>query len=827
MQKDKLKEIEYKLAAKNYVDYVQLVHDGLWKKSRFGKFLCEQVQKFVEKKTGHPYDIMILNVPPQSGKALLYETPVLTTKGWKLHGELEVGDYVYSPDGRPVKVLSVQKPYYHPCMKIVFDSGDEFICAREHEWPVSWRHQRKKHGKHYYDVVTENIETQHIFDRKYIHGKPFIQIGKAIEGEAKDLLIDPYRLGVWLGDGESKGIRIACGEEDLENMLENLGVDRYAETDPGNYNISLGVTDGSRGSNAFRNALKEYGIWGKKHIPADYFNASVEQRIALLQGLMDTDGTVDGNYARCEFCATRKQLAYDVFYLIRSLGIKCSIRLDKAKLNGREISDRWRINFTPHKDDIIFRLKRKQQRINNKSTDDRSVKERFFIKEIVDYRQCEVNCITVEGGLYMAGAFIPTHNSMTVTSTLPSWYLGKYPHGKVIEISYNTDYARQFGRQNREKIREYGDHVFGVKVASRPSGELEFELDNHVGSMISRGVDAGVTGRGCTLMIIDDPIKNRKEADSPTTRDRLWAEWTDSYRSRLAPGAKVIVIMTRWHMADLAGQLIEKEDNVTVLNLPLEAEKKDPMGRAEGEALHPEIGKDDKWMRNFKETLIKSKGMRTWEALYQGHPTIEEGNMVKREWWRYYDELPSGAFEIISVDATFKDSDRADFVAIQVWGKVGANYYLIDRVKKRMDFVSTLNAIKYMRSAHPHVAGILVEDKANGPAIMSILKRDIPGIIPVDPAGGKVARVNAVSPAIESGSVFLPSDKPWVQEFVEEFAAFPNGAHDDEVDCCTQALNRLIYTYTVVEAPKEEDLEILQPKKQLFGVPIKVRSLFH
>lgn len=418
--------------------------------------------------------------------------------------------------------------------------------------------------------------------------------------------------------------------------------------------------------------------------------------------------------------------------------------------------------------------------------------------------------------------------SMTVTATLPSWYLGKYQHGKVIEISYNTDYARQFGRQNREKIKEFGEQVFGAKVASRPSGELEFELTNHVGGMISRGVDAGVTGRGCTLMIIDDPIKNRKEADSKTTRDRLWNEWTDSYRSRLAAGAKVILIMTRWHQDDLAGRIIEREKNVEILNLPCEAEEKDPMGRKVGEPLHPEIGKNAAWLKEFKDSIIRSEGMRTWEALYQGHPTIEEGNMVKREWWQFYDVLPDNCLEVMSIDATFKDSDRADFVAIQVWAKSNdAKYYLVDRVKKRMDFVSTLTMIRYMRSQHPKVTGILVEDKANGPAIMSILRKDIPGIVPVDPAGGKVARVNAVSPAIESGQVFLPRGYAWTQEFVEEFAAFPNAAHDDEVDCCTQALNRLIYTYTHIEAPKEEDLDLIRPKKQMFGVPVSIKTLFN
>lgn len=421
----------------------------------------------------------------------------------------------------------------------------------------------------------------------------------------------------------------------------------------------------------------------------------------------------------------------------------------------------------------------------------------------------------------------PQHGkSVTVTATLPSWYLGKNQRSKVIEISYNTDYARQFGRQNRDKIKEFGQQVFGIEVASRPSGELEFELTNHAGGMISRGVDAGITGRGCNLMIIDDPIKNRQEADSKTKRDRIWSEWADSYRSRLAPGAKVILIMTRWHEDDLAGRMIEMEEDVEILNLPCEAETDDIMGRAVGDSLHPEIGKGNRWLKKFKQNIIATKGTRTWEALYQGHPTVEEGNLIKREWWQYYDAVPADCLMIMSVDATFKDSDRSDFVAIQIWGKFGAEYFLVDRVKARMDFVSTVNRIKYLRYAYPRLAGILIEEKANGAAIINVLRKDIPGIIPVDPAGGKMARVSAVSGAIEAGNVFLPRDKPWVDEFIEEFAAFPNAAHDDEVDCCSQALNRLIYTYTKVEAPTDEEMEQIQPKKQLFGVPVNISRLF-
>lgn len=423
----------------------------------------------------------------------------------------------------------------------------------------------------------------------------------------------------------------------------------------------------------------------------------------------------------------------------------------------------------------------------------------------------------------------PQHGkSMTVTETLPSWYLGKHPTTRVIEISYNMEFAKRFGRKNREKIREYGKKVFGIGLAAHPCNELEFELENHIGTMISRGIDSGVTGQGANLMIIDDPVKNRAEADSKTTRNRVWAEWQDSYKSRLAPGAKVIVIQTRWHEDDLAGRIIDCEPDVTVINLPCEAEEDDLMGRKPGEPLHPEIGKDEKWLKRFKESIRKTHGSRTWEALYQGRPTVDQGNIIKREWWQYYEEyeLPNNLFKIISIDCSFKDTDGSDFTAIQVWGKSEANYYLLERVKARMDFVATMNKLKYLRYAHPTTVGILVEDKANGPAIVSMLQRSIPGVIGVNPQGGKMARLNAVAGVIEAGNVYLPKDAQWLNEFIDEFAAFPRGAHDDEVDCCSQALNRLVYTYTKIEAPTEEDLELLGANRQIFGTPVNIKGLF-
>lgn len=424
----------------------------------------------------------------------------------------------------------------------------------------------------------------------------------------------------------------------------------------------------------------------------------------------------------------------------------------------------------------------------------------------------------------------PQHGkSMTITETLPSWYLGRNPSDRVIEISYSEDFAQLFGRRNKQKIEQFGEILFDVKLAKNPNTNTEFELDGTQGGMISRGVLSGVTGRPCNLMIIDDPIKNRQEADSETFRKRLVDEWLNSFKTRLAVGAKVIVIQTRWHEDDLAGYILKNENNTKLVNLPCEAESDDPLERKVGEALAPEIGKGDLWLREFKNGYVTQEGQRTWLALFQGRPTAQEGNLIKREWWQFYkrEELPFMPVVVLSIDATFKDKDSSDFVAIQVWGKSEANYYLIDRLKERLDFIGTVAAIRRMLVKHKNISYKYIEDKANGSAIISVLRNNVDGIIAVNPDGGKVARANAVSYLIEGGNVFLPGDEPWVEEFVDEWSKFPNAEHDDEVDCGTQALNKLRMINAPVPINREShfNFEFEKPKPSPLGRGEKVNVI--
>lgn len=411
---------------------------------------------------------------------------------------------------------------------------------------------------------------------------------------------------------------------------------------------------------------------------------------------------------------------------------------------------------------------------------------------------------------YIALNMPPRHSkSMTITETLPSYYLGHFPEDRIIEISYNDTFARKFGKKNKEKVRQFGKSLFNIEIARDSSAHDEWALDNNIGGMISRGVLSGITGQGADLMIIDDPIKNREEADSETHREKIWDEWKDSFSSRLHPGAIVILILTRWHEDDLQGRLLNAEYgeplNWQVYNFPLEAEEHDLLGRTPGEPLWPE-----RYGLSFIEE--RKRYPSSFNSLYQGRPTAQEGNMVKREWWKKYDTLPTMLRLIMSVDATFKESDTSDYVSIQVWGKRGVNAYLVDRINKRMDFPTTLKAIKEMKERHPSVSGVYIEDKANGSAIISMLRSKIPGIIAVNPRESKIARVSAISDYIQSGNVWVPKNEPWVNEYLEQWSAFPRGKNDDDVDSGSQALNKLFYFNAKV--PKESDPDELTPAEK-------------
>lgn len=404
----------------------------------------------------------------------------------------------------------------------------------------------------------------------------------------------------------------------------------------------------------------------------------------------------------------------------------------------------------------------------------------------------------------------PRHGkSQLVSRHFPSWGLGVDPDTSIIAASYSASLAKRFNKNVQNIIEsdiyheifpntsftERSEKVRFVKRRKTYVKTMEFfEVPGFEGSLRSVGVEGGITGMGADILIIDDPFKDRKSADSPTVRESVWDWYTSTAYTRLSPGGGVLVTVTRWHEDDLVGRLVEAMkqeggDQWEIINYPAIAERDEPH-RKKGEALHPG--------RYPLEMLLRIKhniGSYDWGSLYQQHPTPRGGGVFKAKWIRHWTECPKVFDRVIqSWDFTFKDSENSDNVSGQVWGQLGSNFYLLDNDTDRMDFVSQVRAMQRMSSKWPEALEKVVEDKANGPAIISAIGSRISGIVPYTPRGSKTARAYSVSPLFEAGNVYLPpmdEEHPWVKKYVDELLAFPNAEHDDQVDSTTQALDTL------------------------------------
>lgn len=436
-----------------------------------------------------------------------------------------------------------------------------------------------------------------------------------------------------------------------------------------------------------------------------------------------------------------------------------------------------------------------------------------------------------------------TGKTRVITATLPSYYLGKNPSHHAIILAYGEDLAVKFGRRNKQKIEEFGRDLFGIELSSDAAAALDFEIKKFKGGMISRGIGGAITGNPGDLIIVDDPYKNRQEADSQSYKQFVIDEWLNTIQTRASSRCKYVIVHTRWNEDDLIGYLLDTEpDKWFEIKFPAIAEEDEPcIGRKAGEALLPEAGKDLEWLLNKRESYEKDPmegGIRAWNALYQQRPSSLEGNLIKREYWQRYDltlDMQQRGFfpvKIQSWDCALKDT--SDPVAGQVWGKRGSNYYLVDHLGGKMDIVKTMDGITDLHKKHPDGIAKLIEDKANGPAAVRMLRDKIPGLIPVNPGTkSKAERVNTVLPLWIAKNVFIPArievEKgvfvkcPWADAIIEQCASFKPDKkvqRDDEVDAAAQALKWLYYQPADIPQTKKRDDFFDEPEPDnYFGTP--------
>ena len=386
---------------------------------------------------------------------------------------------------------------------------------------------------------------------------------------------------------------------------------------------------------------------------------------------------------------------------------------------------------------------------------------------------------------------------------LPAFFLGNHPDLRVIGASSEAGLATDFSRDVKHICRDekYGELFPGVRIASgrdeQTSKADEWNIVGHRGGYLARGIGGGITGRGGDLLVIDDPVKDEEEARSPAYRERLWRWYHKVLWTRQAPGARILIIMTRWHLADLVGRLLEEArinplaDQWEVVTFPEIREDLDNLDdpREVGEVLWPE-------RYSLKNALQwRSVDPEGFSALGQQRPVPSEGAILKAQHTErsYFRLVEDTGDWLQSWDLKQGSKDpRSSFAVGQVWFRPygSADVYLVDQVRGRWDVVETMERIALFSLKWPRATRKLVEDKADGRAVVRMMAAKIPGLVLVSPLGDKISRLRAVLPLWEAGNILLPVPNvgPWISEFIHEVTSFPAAAHDDQVDAMSQAL---------------------------------------
>jgi predicted phage terminase large subunit-like protein len=400
----------------------------------------------------------------------------------------------------------------------------------------------------------------------------------------------------------------------------------------------------------------------------------------------------------------------------------------------------------------------------------------------------------------------PRHGKSTITSYyLPAWYLGTFPDRRVILASYEADFAATWGQKTRQLLEDHGPSLYGVRVDDSSRAASRWDLHRLPGGMVTAGVGGPITGRGAHLLVIDDPLKNAEQASSPTIREKQWEWWLSTARTRLEPGAVVVVVMTRWHEADLAGRLLEGSrdggDPVTEIRLPALAERNDRLGREVGEALWPE-----RFDRDYLEQTRRVQGPYWFSAMYQGRPAPDEGGIFDRKDFRYFDidgdyvvlrqldgskrRFATGLCEKFQVvDLAASEKETADYtVMTEVWVTPEKDMLVTAVARERVAVPDQPDFFKR------HHAGGRVKFEAIGyqtGIIQTMLREGFPAE-PVYPDKDKVTRAGAAGALYRGGKVYHRARAPWLHDFEAELLAFPFGEHDDQVDTIAYGANALL-----------------------------------
>lgn len=423
----------------------------------------------------------------------------------------------------------------------------------------------------------------------------------------------------------------------------------------------------------------------------------------------------------------------------------------------------------------------------------------------------ELLCSKIEaverGEIKRLMVFLPPRHgkSHVVSKKFPAWYLGRNPDKEIIISSYSADLAYDFSRIARNTFREWGPKLWELQLAGDSGAVGRWGIEGHTGGLVAAGVGGPITGRGAHVAIIDDPFKNYEEAASETIREKVLNWYRSTLRTRLAPGGAIILVMTRWHEKDLAGEL-EKAmrdggEEWEIIDLPALAKEGDVLGRSPGEALWPA-----RYPMSELEATRIALGSYLWSALYQQKPSPAAGNKFKRAWFRYFEiddehvvlHTPGEEQERKRVplnrcwcfqtcDPAGSTKTSADYFVLGTWLVTPQRDLLLrDVIRTRLEGPDQPKLFEQgYRRWNPKLQG--VETKNMGLTLYQELRRKGLPVKDLKAEVDKETRALPVMARMEAGTVYFMQGAPWLGDYEDELLVFPNGEYDDQVDVTSYA----------------------------------------
>lgn len=829
---DQVRDLIYRTlkfsAPKNFDHYMQCMEFNRAPEERFylprRKVLFGHVQA-LQKAADREINELFLSQPPRTGKALANDTPVLTRHGWKNHGDLKVGDEVIGMSGEFKKVIAV-----HPkCMLDVlveFTNGEKIQCHENHEWKLIDHGNRMK--------LTLQ-ETKYFEKRKLDSGEPghrghryIFQLPERayVQGEEKDLPLDPYVLGVWLGDGTNQEPRICCAQSDIAvvERVERSGIVRRWHTVHKDTGVLYFAYD-------MRPQLQQLGMCFSrrrtdKHIPEEYLTASVRQRLELLAGLLDTDGTFRESENRYVFTTCEESLRDTFIELISTFGWRPCLVTYPPSVSSSGIEGRhntYCIGFNPDCE-IPCELPRKQ---NHSFSKRRAVS----VKNITRVEPKEGNCITVEGdGMYLAGkTMLPTHNTSLVTFFY-TWEFGRNPERSNLYVSYSDALTNAFYGGLLEVMEDSHTYnwqeIFPTQQIVNKNAKNE-TLDvgrvKKYPTMTCRSLFGTLNGStNCdNILVADDLLSGIEEALNPDRLLKTWMTVENNMLSRAKMQACVIWIGTRWSVADPMGRRIDalqhdpkfrKIIKYKVINIPALNSKDESNFEYDYN-----VGFSTDYYRAKRASFEAANDLVSWSAQYMGTPIEREGTLFKPDNMKYFNGvLPEGEPDRVfcAVDPAF---GGGDFTAAPIVYQYKDEFYVVDVIysdqnkrftqpliaKKAQKHGITAMRIEATKATQPYVQGVQEEMDKLG-YHLTIQTKSAP------PNTSKEQRIFDKSADIMSYFLFLDmshrsNDYNLFMQNVFSFKLTGRNKHDDAPDSlamtCEMAFERSLFKARAFRRP--------------------------